>query len=270
MGNHYHLLVTTPEPNLSAGMKWLQSAYTQRYNGRHKVFGHLFQGRYKALIMDPADGNYLQFVSTYIQLNPVRSGLIRPGKDKLKRYRWSSYPYYLTLNCPGWLHRVSVLEQLGLDETRRRGYEAYLEGRVMELGSKARRAELEEQWRILRRGWYLGKESFLDKLKGLLEKAAVGRKRQSHSGAARQMHDSTAAERLIKQGMKALDLNDEALENLRANAPEKVALAWWIRKQTIVSLEWVSDRLQMGHYTSVTQAVARCRNKPSRAIREGV
>jgi len=47
MGNHYHLLVETPEGNLVEGMKWVQGAYTQRYNSRHKLFGHLFQGRYK-------------------------------------------------------------------------------------------------------------------------------------------------------------------------------------------------------------------------------
>ncbi|HWY75166.1 MAG TPA: transposase, partial [Verrucomicrobiae bacterium] len=58
MRNHYHLLVETPEGNLVAGMKWLQGAYTQRYNARHEVFGHLFQGRYKALILDGKDANY--------------------------------------------------------------------------------------------------------------------------------------------------------------------------------------------------------------------
>ena len=52
MGNHYHLLLETPEPNLSAGMKWLHGTYTQRFNSRHKVYGHLFQGRYKALNVD--------------------------------------------------------------------------------------------------------------------------------------------------------------------------------------------------------------------------
>jgi putative transposase len=52
MGNHYHLLVQTPEPNLVAGMKWLQGTYTQRYNGRHRLCGHLFQGRYKAVLVD--------------------------------------------------------------------------------------------------------------------------------------------------------------------------------------------------------------------------
>src|SRR5712664_4533098 len=78
MGNHYHLLVETPEGNLVAGMKWLQGTYTQRYNSRHKVFGHLFQGRYKALLVDGA-GNYLAVVSTYIHLNPARAKLIAIG-----------------------------------------------------------------------------------------------------------------------------------------------------------------------------------------------
>jgi REP element-mobilizing transposase RayT len=52
MGNHYHLLLETPEANLVSGMKWFQGTYTQRYNARHEVFGHLFQGRYKALLVD--------------------------------------------------------------------------------------------------------------------------------------------------------------------------------------------------------------------------
>src|SRR6266852_5762859 len=106
MGNHYHLLVETLEANLVAGMKWLQGTYTQRYNGRHKVFGHLFQGRYKAVIVDGQDLNHLQFVSTYIHLNPARAGLIRIGVEKLKGYRWSSYPCYLSRQCPYWIERA--------------------------------------------------------------------------------------------------------------------------------------------------------------------
>jgi REP element-mobilizing transposase RayT len=92
MGNHYHLLVQTPEGNLAAGMKWLQSTYTQRYNSRHKVFGHLFQGRYKALVVDGRQGNYFGVVSTYIHLNPARANMILIGKQRLSSYKWSSYP----------------------------------------------------------------------------------------------------------------------------------------------------------------------------------
>ena len=156
MGNHYHLLVETPEGNLVAGMKWLQGTYTQRYNGRHKVFGHLFQGRYKAVVIDGSSPGYFEVVGTYIHLNPARAGLIR--KEPLKRYRWSSYPWYLTRadRGPQWLRRARVLEGLGLKEENGKRYERYIESRILELGLKQGRRDLGEKWKALRRGWYLG------------------------------------------------------------------------------------------------------------------
>jgi putative transposase len=266
MGNHYHLLLATPEGNLVAGMKWLQGAYTQRFNGRHKVFGHLFQGRYKAILVDPAP-HYLHFVSTYIHLNPARAGLVRIGKDKLKHYRWSSYPCYLARESPAWLRRKEVLACQGLAESQARGYESYLEGRVLELGIKAGRKELEEQWKALRRGWYVGRESFLEKLKAPLVDAVKGRKRESQSGAAREAHDEAAAERLLARGIRALGLTSRKLEALPKEAVEKVALAWWLRRSTIASLRWTSERLHMGHYTRVAQAVSRMERKPGRKLK---
>src|SRR6266853_860196 len=95
MGNHYHLLLETPEANLVEGMKWLQGAYTQRHNTRHKVRGHLFQGRYKAVVVDGEEEPYFQVASTYIHLNPARAKLIRIGEERLSVYVWSSYPFYL-------------------------------------------------------------------------------------------------------------------------------------------------------------------------------
>lgn len=266
MGNHYHLLVETPEANLVAGMKWLQGTYTQRYNGRHKIFGHLFQGRYKSVVVDGQDPNHLQFVSTYIHLNPARAGLIRIGRDKLKSYRWSSYPWYLSSRCPGWISRVRVLSSLGLKEIDARGYEAYLEGRVLELGIKAGRQEIERQWKALRRGWYLGTPSFLDKLERWLDEAVKGRRRESHSGSARRAHDEAAAEGLLAAGMKTLGITEGDLNALAKAAAEKVALAWWLRARTTVPLHWVSERLQMGHYTRVSQAVSRMARKPGRKL----
>jgi putative transposase len=86
MGNYYQLLLETPEPNLGAEMKWLLGTYTQRYHGRHRLFGHLFQARYKAVIVDGRrEENYFQVLSTYIHLNPARAGLIRIGKESSKR-----------------------------------------------------------------------------------------------------------------------------------------------------------------------------------------
>jgi REP element-mobilizing transposase RayT len=123
MGNHYHLLIETPEPNMVAGMKWLQGTYTQRYNGRHRLFGHLFQGCYTAVIVEGrAEEGYFQVVSTYIHLNPARAGLIRIGQARLKRYPWSSYPWYLYRagKRPLWLSTEQVMGSLGLVPEDRR------------------------------------------------------------------------------------------------------------------------------------------------------
>ena len=267
MGNHYHLLVETPEPNLVAGMKWLQGTYTQRYNSRHDLFGHLFQGRYKAVIVDGRrEANYFPVVSTYIHLNPARAGLIRIGQERLKRYRWSSYPWYLNRagKRPAWLSTKAVLGSLRLGPRETRGYEAYIEGRVLELGSKAGRKELDAQWRELRRGWYVGGESFREKLAGYLERAAAGRRRESHSGPARVAHDEAAAGRLLAEGLAVVGLSGAALGELPRSAPEKQVLAWWLRERTTVSLAWLSERLAMGHYTRVSQAVGKVKREPDR------
>ena len=94
MPNHFHLVMETPQPNLVAGMKWLLGTYTSRFNRRHKFFGHLFSGRYKALIVDGSGNGYLKSVCDYVHLNPVRAKLLQP-EQPLAAYRWSSWPDYL-------------------------------------------------------------------------------------------------------------------------------------------------------------------------------
>jgi REP element-mobilizing transposase RayT len=85
MNNHYHLLIETPEGNLSRGMRQLNGIYTQRFNKRHGRVGHLFQGRYKAILVDKE--GYLLEVARYIVLNPVRAGIV----DKPGKWEWSSF-----------------------------------------------------------------------------------------------------------------------------------------------------------------------------------
>jgi REP element-mobilizing transposase RayT len=85
MGNHVHLVIETPEPNLPAGMQWLHGKYGRYFNDRHELFGHLFQGRYKA-VRQVADEQLL-YVLRYVGLNPVEAGLCQRPRD----YRWSSY-----------------------------------------------------------------------------------------------------------------------------------------------------------------------------------
>jgi hypothetical protein len=85
MNNHYHLVIETPEANLSRGMRHLNGIYTQRYNRRHRTVGHLFQGRYTALLIQKE--SHLQEVCRYVVLNPVRANAARSAKQ----WRWSRY-----------------------------------------------------------------------------------------------------------------------------------------------------------------------------------
>lgn len=85
MGNHYHLLVETATPTLSKGMKFLNGTYTQYSNRRHQRVGHVFQGRYKAVLVQKE--SYLLELARYIALNPVRAQMVRSAKD----WPWSSY-----------------------------------------------------------------------------------------------------------------------------------------------------------------------------------
>jgi REP element-mobilizing transposase RayT len=98
MDNHYHLLINTPNANLSRIMRHLNSVYTQRYNRMMKTDGPLFRGRYKAQLVD--GDKYLLLVSRYIHLNPVEARLVNKPAD----YKWSSYPVYIGMKRPpAWL-----------------------------------------------------------------------------------------------------------------------------------------------------------------------
>jgi len=141
MTNHFHLLVKTPLANLQEFMRHFSITYTSHYNRRHLRTGHLFQGRYKSFLID-AD-QYLQEVSRYIHLNPVRvRGFGRLGleerKRSLERYLWSSYPGYISprLRMP-FLRVDEVLGYFGGDTGRgRKRYEGFvLDGLATEVRS---------------------------------------------------------------------------------------------------------------------------------------
>src|SRR6266478_6995887 len=109
MNNHFHLVVETPKPNLVEGMKWFLGTYTSRFNRRHKLVGHLFSGRYKALIVEGSGNGYLKSVCDYVHLNPVRAKLLC-AKDRLTDFRWSSYGEYL--KPPGQRRKWLTVERL--------------------------------------------------------------------------------------------------------------------------------------------------------------
>lgn len=133
---HFHVVLETPNANLVAGMAWLLSAYTIRLNHRHKLFGHVFSGRYKALLVDGSGNGCLKTVCDYVHLNPVRAKLLRP-EDRLLAYPWSSLVCYAAArnHRPGWIRVDRLFGEHGIGEDTAAGrqeFERRMEARRLE------------------------------------------------------------------------------------------------------------------------------------------
>ena len=115
MPNHFHWVVETLQPNLVVGMKWLLGTDTSRFNRRHKLFGHLFSGRYKSLIVDGSGSGYLKSVGDYVHLNPARAELVAADAP-LTSFAWSRWPAYLLAGSkrPAWLWVDRLLGEWGI------------------------------------------------------------------------------------------------------------------------------------------------------------
>jgi len=123
MTNHYHLLVETVDGNLSRGMRHLNGQYTQSVNRRHGLVGHLFQGRYKSVLVQKEA--YLLELSRYIVLNPLRAKMVKRAEN----WPWSSYPAHLgRVECPEWLDSDWLLGQFAKRRsTSIKRYQAFVE-----------------------------------------------------------------------------------------------------------------------------------------------
>ncbi|MBM4152451.1 MAG: transposase [Kiritimatiellaceae bacterium] len=254
MGNHYHLLIETPNPNLVDGMRWLQGTYTKRFNIRNKKRGHLFQGRYKALLVDPEE-DYFQTVSSYIHLNPVRVKGYNFEQSRLIDYRWSSYPFYLhPSNRPGWLVTERTFGSFGWidDPSGRENYRLYIQKRVSEIAETDKPWEADERWSKIRRGWCFGGDGFRDAMVAALDGVMAGKRRDSFAGSESRRHDRLEAQRLLEEGLGRLGLCADELSSLKKSDPRKMAVAWLIRRNTVVRNEWISEQLHMGRVSKLS------------------
>jgi REP element-mobilizing transposase RayT len=148
MDNHYHLLLEVPEANLSQAMKHLNSQYTQKFNKKHHRTGHLFQGRFKAIVVEKE--SYLKELCRYLVLNPVRAHMVKRSKD----WKWSSYRATAGLErAETWLETDWILGQFGKDRKRAtKAYVAFVEDGIGKKGTP---------WDELYSRVYLGGDKFL-------------------------------------------------------------------------------------------------------------
>jgi putative transposase len=148
MNNHYHLLVETPDANLSQGMRQLNGVFTQSMNRKHHRVGHLFQGRYKAILVDK--DAYLLELCRYIVLNPVRANMVNSPEE----WPWSSWHCMLgNAESPVWLSTDTLLVQFA--KNRQDAIQSYIDFVKSVIGKTV--------WDTLQHQIFLGDEAFVAK-----------------------------------------------------------------------------------------------------------
>jgi putative transposase len=249
MGNHYHLCLQTPEPNLVEGMRWLQSTFANRFNRFRKSNGHVFQGRYQAILLD---GDAVAAVCHYIHLNPVRAGLIEAAR--LQEYKDSSFhQLWNPRKRWGFAKFGSCLEAAGGLADKPKGrvlYRDYLEWLSTD-DPERKRLGFEK----MSRGWAKGGNTFK---KAVLENLEAGDQRNIVEAEASEMREPRW-ENGLKQALRLLGKGESDLLSGRKGADWKVALARYLRERYLAPHQWIAQRLSMGQVSSVNSLVSRHR-----------
>lgn len=247
MHNHFHLVMETPNANLVAGMKWFLGTYTSRFNRRHKYFGHLFSGRYKALIVDGSGDGYLKTVCDYVHLNPSRAELLQPDQ-RLRDFPWSSWLEYLKAPSKrwAWMRTDRLLGEHGIPKDSvagRRELEQQMEA--------ARKAEDTKTYKPIRRGWCLGHKNFREELlEQISERIGL-----NHGGVEVRESEERHAEGIVARELARRKWDEEELERRPKGDPAKARIAERLRRQATVTHAWIAQRLGMGTASTVRKAL---------------
>lgn len=246
MGNHYHLLLQTPEANLSRCMRHINGLYTQRYNRLKKTDGPLLRGRYKAILIDAE--SYLLQVSRYIHRNPIETK--KPLVKKLEDYPWSSYRYYIRpVKAPAWLGRDVILAALN----SRRPYRAYADYVLQGTDEQTERfyahKALPGIWgsKQFTQDAYakLGRESVEISMKQMVERPPIGQ--------------------VIEYVAEIYQCEENAIKNT-ARGKGKKNLARWVAmylSQEVCgeTLPIIAKAFNVGHYSTVSQTIRRLKHE---------
>ncbi|MGJ8638520.1 MAG: transposase [Opitutaceae bacterium] len=245
MSNHYHLAVETPEPNLVDGMKWLQSTFATRFNRLRGERGHVFQGRYKSILI--GEDRPLLGLIDYIHLNPVRAGIC--AVEGLKSYALSSYPKYFKRSPMDALHREDFPGTLDLPDSLA-GMNRYAKHLALsEVQDSKQKEALMKQYC---RGWFIGSK---ETKKALAKDIAKQHPGIDWEGADLQELNESKWELLVAHELKHAGKTKTNIANEPKGATWKIKIAKTLRKQTTAKNSWIAQRLNMGHPSRVSNLI---------------
>jgi putative transposase len=245
MSNHYHLLVETPTGGLSRSMRYLNGVYTQTFNLRHGRVGHLFQGRYKAILVER--DSYLLELSRYIHLNPWR---VKQAQDPFE-FCWSSLKAYIgRVAVPRWLTVTEVLSQFGS-----RGKSEY-----RKFISEGMKAGIKSPWDDVKGQAVLGSAEFVEEVAD----RHLGSRREKRGEESRLGEivgvkaDALIGEVVRYYGIKETDLRSRGHRYTEA----RYVASYLLRRECLTSLREIGERVGL-HYSAVGNAVRQVRDRPS-------
>jgi putative transposase len=256
LSNHYHLAIETPEGNLSVGMQWLQSTFANRFNRAHLSHGHLFQGRFKSLVVDRDE--YLCPLIHYIHLNPLRANLVQV--ENIESYRYSTLWYLF--------HKRKRIDSMALslclyyagnlpDSMKgRRAYLDYLKWLTSD--SKAKRQIDSSR---LCRGWALGgkhfKEELVDKFLPVGQTGHLEGKDLSEANGIRW-------NLVLKTCLSIAEKDKRDIQQDKKSAEWKVLVALFMKDHTSVPNTWLAKHLNMGVPHGVSRYTAKLASNKGR------
>ena len=241
MPNHYHLLVQTPEANLSRTMRHINGLYTQYFNRKHKSDGPLFRGRYKSIIID--GDTYLLDLLRYIHRNPLSSGLVK----HLDHYPWSSHRAYISKRTEGnWLYKDYVLSML--EDNKNKRPQAYLDFMKQEVPSTLSSVYEKKKLPVI-----LGAKDFIDGI------------RQKHHNKTRIKEISQVKELFLEKSwieeavcdVYQINITDLLKSRRGHNNEARNVAIYLMRKYAGASLTDIGARYGMNSFSSVSSVIIR-------------
>jgi putative transposase len=246
MDNHYHLILETPRGNLLKVMHGINSSYTGYFNRKYGRSGHLFQGRYKGIVVER--DTYLLSLSRYVHLNPVRAGVV----ERPEHYRWSSYLGYIGKGKESeWVEYAWVLSQFDKDKNvAGKKYREYTE--------EGLKVSEETPFKNLYGQVIIGGEGFIRKIKGMLKGKRLS---QGIVERKRWMEHSSAME-VVDVVSQAFGINQEAIlgRGGRANTARKVAI-YFCQRYAGLGNEAIGELFGGIHYSTVSKVAARVKEE---------
>lgn len=240
MTNHYHLLIETPEKNLSKIMHHINSSYTTYTNVKRKRSGHLFQGRFKSIVVDK--DSYLLELSRYLHLNPVRAKLV----EKPEEYRYSSYVSYISAHGDALVTKSSILGMLNSNESEAlKRYKSFVEN--------AMGKDVESPITKVYGGMILGSDSFVRDILKMIEEGQLEKEAVSYRRALR---TNVGVETVLIEVCKHCGISREEVASAGQSEVRKICV-YLAKKHTVATTREVGALLGDMGYAAVAKMYQR-------------